>query len=138
MSEDAKPWRVSNDYSSSQFKNNPWVKMWVKMWIYHIQNKCIIISKGFMPVISDAFHWGTRDSKSSQISSILLPFFFSHYFYKPQQFRPTVSWWSFMGVWVIAILPNSPGLFSVFWLILIIMYSECFPLVLWFLSLPVR
>ena len=48
-----------------------------------------------------------------------------------------VSWWFFTGVWVTVSFFESLGLFSVFWLILIMLSSRWSPLVLWFLSLPV-
>ena len=47
-------------------------------------------------------------------------------------FHTNVCWWSFTRVWVSASLLKSPGLFSVFWLILKMLLSGWFPLFLWF------
>ena len=52
-------------------------------------------------------------------------------------FHTSVSSWFFSGIWVTACLLKSPGLFSVFWQILIMLLSGWFPLVLLFTSLPV-
>ena len=49
----------------------------------------------------------------------------------------SVNWWSFTGVWVKASLLKSPGLFSVFWLISILMLFGLSPLVFLFSSPPV-
>ena len=47
------------------------------------------------------------------------------------------SWWYFTWVWVTASLLRSPGLFSVFWLILTMLYFPCSLSVLRFLTLSV-
>ena len=50
----------------------------------------------------------------SQVHVIFFVFFFFFFFFL-RVFHISVSWWSFIGVWVTASLLNSPGLFSVFW-----------------------
>ena len=52
-------------------------------------------------------------------------------------FHTNISRWFFTGVWVTASLLKSPGLFSVFWPILIMLEWGWSPLVLLFQSLPV-
>ena len=51
-------------------------------------------------------------------------------------FHTSVSWWLFSGVWMTVSLFNSPGLFSVFWLILVMLWFGWSPLVLQFPTLP--
>ena len=48
-------------------------------------------------------------------------YYYHYYYYSGQLFHTSVSWWSFTGVWVTASLLKYPGLFSVFWLILVIL-----------------
>ena len=47
-----------------------------------------------------------------------------HYYYSLQIFHTSVNWWSFTGVWVAASLLRFPGLFSVFWPISTMLWSE--------------
>ena len=54
--------------------------------------------------------------------------------YSLRIFHICVNWWSFTGVWVTASLLKSPGLFSVFWPISIILLFGWSPLVLLFQS----
>ena len=60
----------------------------------------------------------------------------SSYFIPLRVFHTSVSWWFSTGVWGTASLFKYPGLFSVFWPILIMLQSGWSLLVLWFLSLP--
>ena len=50
-------------------------------------------------------------------------------------FHTNINWWTFTGVWVTASLLKSPGLFSVFWLILTVLSFGWSPLVFLFLIL---
>ena len=52
-------------------------------------------------------------------------------------FRASVSWWVLTGVWMTASLLKSPGLFSVFWSILIMLLFEWFPHVFLFPGPPI-
>ena len=52
-------------------------------------------------------------------------------------FNTSVSWWFYTGIWVTASILKSPGLFSVFWSILIMPYSGLSLPVLLFPNLPV-
>ena len=62
-----------------------------------------------------------------------------HYFTLLRVFHTKVGWWLFAGVWVTASLLISPGLFSIFWPIVILLSVGWSPLVLLFPnhSLPV-
>ena len=57
-------------------------------------------------------------------------------FYSLQDFYTSVSSWTFTGVWVTASPFKSPGLFSVFWPTLKILWSGWSRLVLRFTTLP--
>ena len=53
-------------------------------------------------------------------------------------FPTSANWWSFTGVWATASLLKFPGLFLVFWLILVMLQSGwSHQLILWFLNLTV-
>ena len=52
-------------------------------------------------------------------------------------FHTSISRWSFTGVWVTANPFKSPGLISVFWTIIIRLYFQWFPHVLFFQNFPV-
>ena len=56
-------------------------------------------------------------------------------YYFLRVFPISVSWWSFTGFWVTISLFGSPGLFSVFWLMLTMLYFWWSWFVLWFLML---
>ena len=58
-------------------------------------------------------------------------------FHSSRVLHTNVRWWSFTGVWQTTSLFRSPGLFSVFLLISIIMWSGQFLVVLRFQILPV-
>ena len=65
--------------------------------------------------------------------------FVNHYYHITplRVFLISVSWWSLTGVWVLAILLESPGLFSVFCPILSVLSIGWSPLVILFPSPPV-
>ena len=56
-------------------------------------------------------------------------------YYSLRVFHTSVSWWSFTEVRVAASLIRSPGLFSVFWSILTIIYVGWSWFILWFSTL---
>ena len=84
----------------------------------------------FFHILLMVFHWSLSDSKSPQVFRTLLciladlnnavvwPVSHPYRFiiiYSLRVFHISVSWWFFTGVWVIASLLKSPGLFSEFW-----------------------
>ena len=79
------------------------------------------------------------DHSLHQVLSSLI--FFLHklalVFYSFKSFHISISWWSINRVWVIGSLLKSPGLFSVFWLILTVLTFGWSPLFLLFPILPV-
>ena len=71
------------------------------------------------------------------IDNLVPTFTYPFYYFIPLWvFHTSVCWWSFITVWVTAILLKFPGLFSVFWPIFTALSFEWFPLVFVFPILP--
>ena len=56
-------------------------------------------------------------------------------YYSLWVFHISISWWSFTRIWVTASLLKSPGLLSVFWPILTMLFFGWSWFILWFLTL---
>ena len=76
--------------------------------------------------------WSVFISKSQRSLCVLLSLSYSL-----RVFPISVSWWFSTRVWVTESLFKPPGLFSVFWPIIIILWFGCSPVVLFFPSSPV-
>ena len=76
-----------------------------------------------MKVSVDSFFDNQRTSRNVE-STVLISIFNKYYFTPLRVFRSSISWWFYAGVWVTASLLTSPGLFSLFWPISIILFHS--------------